>query len=600
MRIEDITSPEFLKSLSTKELQELSDDIRKFILENVSKTGGHLSSNLGVVELTIALHYVFNSPHDKIIFDVGHQSYVHKILTGRSAGFKNLRKKNGLSGFIKYNESIHDVWEAGHSSTSLSAAAGFLEAKEAGADIGEVITLIGDGSVQNGLSFEALNYIGSQKKQKAIIIINDNDMSISMNVGRLAKSFSKIRIKRSYSILKKVTPRFIQHFLKKFKNGLRGFVYDTNIFSSLGYKYYGPIDGHNFKELINYFEFAKRSKTSVVLHIKTIKGKGYSPSENDNVGTWHGVGPFNLEDGSLINNTKENLISWGKGICDILIDIAKSNNNIRVITPAMVSGSNLSEFKALNEDLLIDVGIAEEHAVVMAAGMARNNVIPFVSIYSTFLQRAYDQISHDVCRSNNHVIFLIDRAGLNGGDGSTHQGIFDVSFLSHLPNMVITMPKDLNQAKSLIDFALNYDGPIAIRYPKGYVNIEPLKQENVTLGKWNIELPLKKTNVITYGDQVDIYKERLLNKSVGLINALFIKPIDLNLLKQLAGKRVIIVEEVIKNGSLASLIMEANNKYNLNIKIESFAIDDIYLDSGTTDELRKELKIDVESVLKNL
>lgn len=600
MRIEDITSPEFLKSLSTKELQELSDDIRKFILENVSKTGGHLSSNLGVVELTIALHYVFNSPHDKIIFDVGHQSYVHKILTGRSAGFKNLRKKNGLSGFIKYNESIHDVWEAGHSSTSLSAAAGFLEAKEAGADIGEVITLIGDGSVQNGLSFEALNYIGSQKKQKAIIIINDNDMSISMNVGRLAKSFSKIRIKRSYSILKKVTPRFIQHFLKKFKNGLRGFVYDTNIFSSLGYKYYGPIDGHNFKELINYFEFAKRSKTSVVLHIKTIKGKGYSPSENDNVGTWHGVGPFNLEDGSLINNTKENLISWGKGICDILIDIAKSNNNIRVITPAMVSGSNLSEFKALNEDLLIDVGIAEEHAVVMAAGMARNNVIPFVSIYSTFLQRAYDQISHDVCRSNNHVIFLIDRAGLNGGDGSTHQGIFDVSFLSHLPNMVITMPKDLNQAKSLIDFALNYDGPIAIRYPKGNVNIEPLKQENVTLGKWNIELPLKKTNVITYGDQVDIYKERLLNKSVGLINALFIKPIDLNLLKQLAGKRVIIVEEVIKNGSLASLIMEANNKYNLNIKIESFAIDDIYLDSGTTDELRKELKIDVESVLKNL
>lgn len=600
MKLEDISSPEFLKQLNIQQLNELAEDIRKFLLEKISKNGGHLSSNLGVVETTIALHYVFTSPHDKIIFDVGHQAYVHKILTGRAKDFDSLRKKNGLSGFLKYSESNHDVWEAGHSSTSLSAAAGFVEAKASGEDIGEIVTLIGDGSVQNGLAFEALNYIGSHKSQKVIIIINDNDMSISMNVGRLAKSFSKIRIKKSYFIFKKMSPRFVQKILRKFKNALRGFVYDANIFSAMGYKYYGPIDGHNIKELIRYFEFAKESPNSVVLHIKTTKGKGYCFSEKDSIGTWHGVKPFDLETGESLIKNNDDEINWGLGICHILNELADKYENFKVISPAMISGSNLLEFQELHHDRLIDVGIAEEHAVVMAAGMARNNVVPFVSIYATFMQRAYDEISHDVCRSNNHVIFLVDRAGLVSGDGSTHQGIFDIAMLSHLPNMVITMPKDLNQARLLISFAYGYNGPIAIRYPKGVTKLPVIVDKEISLGKWDIELPISEVNIITYGPEVDLYKERLMGKNIGLINAFFIKPIDEELLLSLKNKRIIIVEEVVRYGSLESLILEYNNRMHLQMDIESFAIDDQYVDNGSVAELKKDLKIDIDYVIKKI
>jgi 1-deoxy-D-xylulose-5-phosphate synthase len=600
MRIEDIKSPDFLKNLKDKELQVLSDDIRKYILEKVSQTGGHLSSNLGIVELTIALHYVFNSPKDKFLFDVGHQSYVHKILTGRAQGFDKLRQKDGLSGFIKYSESPHDVWEAGHSSTSLSAAAGFLEARSGGADIGEVITIVGDGSIQNGLSFEGLNYLGTQKNQKSIIIINDNDMSISKNVGRLAKSMSKIRIKRSYSFFKKITPKLLQQIFRRFKNGMKSYVYQNNIFSSLGYKYYGPINGHNIKELIQYLKFAKQTKYSVILHVKTIKGKGYDLSENDEIGSWHGVTPFDLNSGKSLKDKNLIEVAWGKGICNSLMNIAKANNKIRVITPAMIGGSNLIDFQKQYPDLLIDVGIAEEHAVVMAAGLARCGMIPIVSIYSTFLQRAYDQISHDVCRSNNHVIFLIDRAGIIGGDGSTHQGIFDVAFLSHLPNMVITMPKDLNEANNLLRFAINYQGPIVMRYPKSNTLIMDYTDEDIVLGSWVEELEIQDINIITYGESVNKFKKELMGRGVGLINARFIKPLDLKVLAKLSNKRVLIVEEVIRNGSLASLILDANLRNEFNLKIESYAIDDVYIDCGTADGLRKELEIDVDSILNKI
>lgn len=595
MRIKDIKSPEFLKSLSIKELEQLSEDIRQFIIEKVSKTGGHLSSNLGVVELTIALHYCFNSPKDKLIFDVGHQAYTHKILTGRAKEFDTLRKKDGLGAFLKYDESPHDIWEAGHSSTALSAAAGFLEAKEAGGDIGEVIPIVGDGSIPNGLSFEGLNYLGSQNKQKAIIIINDNDMSISKNVGRLAKKFSKIRIKRSYSLLKRITPNFLHRLFKKFKNGFRTIVYGDNIFSTLGYKYYGPIDGHDLNELIKYFNFAKNSKQSVVLHIKTIKGKGYELSENDEIGKWHGVKPFDISTGKPLKLEDDNKVSWGKGICGILANLGTEYPQLYVISPAMIGGSNLGCFKNKFPERIIDVGIAESHAVVMAASLSRNNIIPVVSIYSTFLQRAYDQISHDVCRNNNHVIFLIDRAGLNGGDGSTHQGIFDISFLSHLPNMTIAMPKDLSEARNLMHFAINHNGPVAIRYPKELTDIIPYQREKIELGSWVIEKPINKVNIITYGEIVNEFKEKLPDK-VGLINARFIKPLDEKVLSQLEGTRLLVVEEVIKHGSLGSLIRDKN----LNIEVETYGVDDIYLDAGTTKELREELGIDVDSILKKL
>ncbi len=598
MKITDIVSPDDIKDMSIDNLNKLCDDIRVYLINSLSKTGGHMSSNLGIVELTVALHYVFNSPKDKFIFDVGHQSYTHKILTGRAKQFENLRKKDGLSGFIKYNESPHDVWEAGHSSTSLSAACGFLEAKANGEDIGEVITIIGDGSITNGLSFEALNYLGSQKNQKAIIILNDNDMSISQNVGRLSKSLSKIRIRKSYSLFKKITPYFVHRHFKNLKTAIRSYVYNPSIFSALGYKYYGPIDGHNLKDLIKYLEFAQSSTTTVVLHVKTVKGKGYEFSENDKVGSWHGVGPFDIVSGKQINKPKEGMISWGAGICNLLIE--KASENIRVITPAMISGSNLTKFQEKYPQYLIDVGIAEEHAVVMAASMSRNNLIPIVSIYSTFMQRAYDEISHDVCRNKNHVIFLVDRSGINGGDGSTHQGIFDVSFLSHLPNMVITMPKNLSEARILLDMAIKYNGPFVIRYPKGntvnvFDNFKPFE-----FGNWEEVLPIGKKNIITYGDEVNKYYEVLKNKNIGLINARFIKPIDKKMLEKLKNKNVYVVEEVIRNGSLGSLILDYNNRNNLNMNLKTFAIDDIYLDSGSTEELRKELKLDVDSILENI
>jgi len=599
MKIEDIKSPEFLKSLSIKELENLSDEIREFIIEQVSKTGGHLSSNLGVVEMTVALHYVFNSPYDKFIFDVGHQGYTHKILTGRAKDFAKLRKKDGLGAFLKYSESEHDVWEAGHSSTALSAAAGFLEAKASGVDMGEVITIVGDGSIQNGLSFEGLNYLGSQSHQKAIIIFNDNDMSISRNVGSLAKKFNKIRIRKSYFFFKKVTPNFLHRLFRSVKVAFRSFVYGDNIFSTLGFKYYGPIDGHNIAELVKYFTFAKNCKQSIILHVKTNKGKGYPYSEYDDTGYWHGVKPFNIETGKPISQPRNGIISWGQGICNILVECAKKNDNFQVITPAMIEGSRLKDFQKAFPTRLIDVGIAEEHAVVMAAAMARNNVIPIVSIYSTFMQRAYDQINHDVCRSNNHVIFLVDRAGLNGGDGSTHQGIFDISFLSHLPNIIITMPKDLHEAYNLFKFALKYQGPVVIRYAKSKTKNISYFDEEIELGTWVEEKPINKVNIITYGDIVNEFIEKLPD-NIGLINARFIKPLDINMLQKLKNTRVMVVEEVIKNGSLGSMILKANNDYHLNLQIETYGVEDQYLDAGTTAELRKELQIDVESIMNKL
>ena len=597
MKLEDIQSPEFVKDLTITELELLAKDIRTFILHNVSKTGGHLSSNLGSVELIIALHYVFNSPIDKLVFDVGHQVYTHKILTGRAKDFDKLRKKDGLAAFLKYTESEHDVWEAGHSSTSISALAGFLEAKASGVNIGEVIAIIGDGAIQNGLAFEGLNYLGNNK-QKGIVIINDNDMSISKNVGRLSRSLSKIRIRKSYEWMKKITPTFVQRLFRSAKNAVRGVVYGSNVFANLGYKYYGPIDGHNIRELIKYFQFAKRTRTSVILHVKTVKGKGYQFAEGDINGKWHGVSPFDIVTGKSINTSSPNNVNWGKGICELLVDFVSQNNKIYVITPAMISGSSLQLLQEKFPKNLIDVGINEEHAVVMAAAMSRNGLIPIVSIYSTFLQRSYDEVSHDVARNNNHVIFLIDRAGINGGDGSTHQGIFDVAFLSHLPNMVITTPKDLSEAKNLLKMAIEYDGPFVIRYPKKNVVRKEYLLEDIQLGSWVEELPIQDLNIITYGDEVDIYKDKL--KNVGLINARFIKPIDINMLKKLANKQVIIVEEVVRNGSLGSLINDANIKSDLNLKIKHYAIDDIYLDTGTIEELKVELGIDVDSIISNL
>lgn len=599
--LEKITSPDFVKKLSIKELEQLSTQIREFLIENISVTGGHLSSNLGIVELTIALHYVFDSPFDKLIFDVGHQGYTHKILTGRAKDFKTLRQKDGLSGFFKYDESEHDIWEAGHSSTSISAASGFLEAKSVGANIGEVVAIIGDGSIQNGLSLSGINYLGSRKDQKVIIILNDNNMSISKNVGSLGKLFDKIRIQKSYRLLKSITPRFIKNMFRNAKGAISSYFHGNSIMSSVGFRYFGPINGHKYSDLIKFLEAAKHSKESIIIHVKTNKGKGYKYAEQDELGIWHGPGPFKIESGDFIKNCDKTKISWSNGIGNIILEEAVKNKNIKVITPAMVQGSGLNRLQNELPNQLLDVGIAEEHSVVMASAMARNGVIPIVSIYSTFLQRAYDQINHDVARTNTHVVFLIDRSGIVGNDGPTHQGIFDISFLTPLPNVVVAMPKDLNEAAYLINYAIyNYNGPFFIRYPRGNTKIYNGIPTEIEFGSWTIELPIKDINIITYGPVVNKFKEKIEkeNLNFGLINANYIKPFDKDLLNSLDGKKLIVYEEVVKNGSLASIIINEKEEKRLNIYVEAYNIGDKYVEQGNIEEVKKSIGLDIDNILE--
>lgn len=599
--IKNIKSPEFLKSLDVKQLNTLCSDIRTFIIDNVSETGGHLSSNLGSVEAIVAMHYCFNSPKDKFLFDVSHQAYTHKILTGRAKDFENLRKLNGLSGFTNYDESPHDVWESGHSSTTLAAAAGFLEAKEVNSEIGEVIAFIGDGSIQNGVSFEGLNYIGSQKNQKAIIIINDNEMSISKNVGRLARRFSKMRTRRSYIFFKRIVPGFLKRPLIRVQNAMRSYIYGKNVFSAMGYKYFGPIDGHDIKELIRYFNFAKTCTESIVLHVVTKKGYGYTPAMNDKTGKWHGVGKFNKETGEIYDYTKPGFISWSDCVADILEHEIANNDKIRLICPATLSGSKFNRTLELHKEQVLDVGINEELACVMAASMSRNGVIPVISIYSTFFQRCYDYVNNDIARSNNHVIFLLDRCGVVGGDGSTHQGVFDISFLSSLPNMVISQPKDKEECARLIKTAINSSNPFVIRYPKEDVLNKEIDSFNVSpleIGKWEIVNDIKDINVITYGPMVNELRNY---NDFGLINARFIKPIDLDILRKLSNKVVYVCEEVVKNGSLYSLISAVNEEEKLNIDLKFVGLLDQYVTSlGSRCEIKKELSIDKDSILNQI
>ena len=600
MKLEDITSPEFLKSMSVVELEALAKEIREYILNTVSQTGGHLSSNLGVVELTIALHYVFQSPHDKLIFDVGHQGYTHKILTGRAKDFPRLRQKNGLNGFFKYSESPHDVWEAGHSSTSIAAACGFLEAKASGADIGEVVAIIGDGAIQNGLALSSLNYLAGKSDHKAIVILNDNEMSISKNVGGLAKIFNNIRIKKSYRFLKRMTPRFIKHLFDWLKRGLISIAYkDRPLTIGAEYKYFGPIDGHDLKGLIKYLTFARNTNRSVFLHIKTTKGKGYSYAEADKVGIWHGVGPFDIATGNPLKESKPGHCSWSIGISELLFQKAQQNPLIKVISSATICGSELNQFVRELPEQIIDVGISEENAVVMATAMAKEGLIPIIPIYATFLQRAYDELSHDVARTNAHVIFLVDRAGIVTADGNTHQGTFDIAFLSHLPNFIITMPKDLSQAEALFDLALITKAPFVIRYPK-YNTKKITTETTITLGKWEEVLPLQAINVVTYGPVVDKFKEIITEDGItlGLINALFIRPLDEELLKKLAHKKIIVYEEVIGEGSLAQAIAYHNTINKLNIDIDVYNIKYGFLEVGTVKQIKKDLGLDIRDIIE--
>ena len=605
MEIGNIKNPSFLKKMSVFELEELSRNIRNFLIDKISITGGHLSSNLGIVDLTIAIHKVFNAPKDKIIFDVGHQSYTHKILTGRAHEFDKLRQYNGLSGFQKMSESIYDCYEAGHSSTSLSAALGYAIARDLDKKKHNVVAIIGDGSIGNGLAYEALNHIGSLNT-KLIVILNDNEMSISKNVGAIHNTLDKIRSNFKNEKIKKVP-----YLGKKIKSGTKLikesfkkiYMKEGYLFEEFGFTYYGPINGHDYDEMISYLEMAKKSNRPVLLHVITEKGKGYKYAESDIEGIWHGISPFDKETG-IIKSKNDGLISWSEVISNHLIDIAKTNKDIIAITPAMANGSKLNKFKEIYKDRFIDVGIAEEHALVMANSMAIAGKKPFVSIYSTFLQRGYDQVFHDIARMDSNVVIGIDRAGIVGEDGETHQGLYDIAFLNHIPNMIIAAPKNSSEAKGILEFAFNSKHPFAIRYSKQRIEYN---SESLVISDYSWEEIKKGSDavIITYGDFVNnakiiannLKKDKL---NIGIINARFIKPIDTSMLDKIikTKKPIIVYEEACLIGSLGSMI--SSYIVNSNTKIKCFGIKDTFVKQGKYDIIIKKLGLDVDTMTSNI
>ena len=615
MNILDIKNPKFLKKMKIKDLEELSKDIREFIIDKVSVTGGHLSSNLGVVDLTIALHKVFNSPKDKIIFDVSHQCYTHKILTGRADKFDKLRKFKGLSGFQKRIESEHDAYEAGHSSTSLSAALGMALARDKQKENYNVIAVIGDGSMGNGLPYEALNHIGATKT-KLIIILNDNEMSISKNVGALHNNLDKIRANYKYNNAKDKTKtllnklpllgRHISRGITNFKDSLKKlYLKEGFVFEELGIKYYGPINGHDYKEMLTYLEMAKKEKEPVMIHVITEKGKGYAPAENDKIGLWHGVGPFEKTTGEFIKKD-DGLVTWSEVISNHLIELTKQNKKINVITPAMAGGSKLLKYKELYPNNFIDAGIAEEHALVLANGMAVGGLVPFVSIYSTFLQRGYDEVIHDIARMNTHVILGIDRCGIVGEDGETHQGIYDLTFLMPIPNLIISTPKDSIEAGNLLYTAIKDNKPFAIRYSRDRLKYQKDTYKKIPIGSWEMLSDGQDACLITYGyllNNANLIRDNLKETiDLAIVNARFQKPIDEKMFKSILKKykNIFIYEEQTYINSLGSYLVNYANELNYQGKIVIFAIPDKYIKEGSKIETLKSLGLDAKTITKKI
>ena len=615
MNILDIKDPKFLKKMKTKDLEKLARDIRTFIVDKVSVTGGHLSSNLGVVDLTIAIHKVFNSPKDKIILDVSHQCYTHKILTGRASKFDKLRKFNGLSGFQKREESAYDSYEAGHSSTSLSAALGMALARDKKKDNYHVIAVIGDGSMGNGLPYEALNHIGATKT-KLIIILNDNEMSISKNVGALHNNLDKIRANYKYNKAKAGTKRFlnkipfigkdISNAITYLKSSFKKlYLKEGFVFEELGIKYYGPISGHDYNEMLTYLEMAKKEEEPVMIHVITEKGKGYAPAENDKIGLWHGVGPFNKETGEFIKKDNK-LVTWSEVISNHLIELTKKNKLINVITPAMAGGSKLLKYKEKYPDNFIDAGIAEEHALVLANGMALSGLIPFVSIYSTFLQRGYDEVIHDIARMKTHVILGIDRCGVVGEDGETHQGIYDLTFLMPIPNLVIATPKDSIEAGNLLFTAVNNEKPFAIRYSKDKLKYAKERYEEIPIGSWEKIADGKDACLITYGylleNAIKIKEKLKRDEDIAIINARYQKPIDEKMFKDILKKyrHIFIYEEQTAINSLGSYLVSYATEHDYYGEIKILGIPDKYVKQGSKAEVLKSLKLDAESVANKI
>ncbi|AVQ33107.1 1-deoxy-D-xylulose-5-phosphate synthase [Staphylococcus muscae] len=613
MDIRTIKDPSFLKSLSVQELETLSHDIRQFLIETCSVTGGHIGANLGVVELTIALHKHYQSPIDKIIWDVGHQSYIHKILTGRANQFDTLRQYKGLCGFPKLRESEHDVWEAGHSSTSLSAAMGMAKARDILGHSNHIVPIIGDGALTGGMALEALNSIGHDRTNMTIIL-NDNEMSIAPNVGAMHNMLGRIRMNQGYNRLKvdaeTVLSRLpggsrLRESADRLKDSLKYLVVDGAFFEELGIRYIGPVDGHNYEELEHALKTADSIDKPVLIHVVTKKGKGYHPAENDKIGTWHGLGPYKLDTGEQIKGQPKGP-SWSQLMSDEILSYAREDERVVAITPAMPVGSKLTKFQSELPEQFFDVGIAEQHAVTMAAGLAMEGMRPYVAIYSTFLQRAYDQVLHDVDRQKLNVIFGIDRSGLVGADGETHQGVFDIGFLTQFPNMVVMMPKDENEAKDMVYTAMEYqDGPIAIRYPRGNgLGVEIQDERNaLPIGRWEKLSNGTDVALIAYGPTVETIKQvaaslEANNINATVINARYIKPMDTEMLHELGNANIpiVTVEENMLNGGLGSQVSNFLTDHAYRNKLKRLGIDDIYIEHGDVDRILQDIGLDATSI----
>lgn len=609
--LDKIKEPNDIKQFDVEYWEPLADEIRTFLLNHISKTGGHLASNLGCVELTMALHLVLNLPKDKIIWDVGHQSYTHKILTGRQEQFDTLRQFGGMSGFPKRVESDTDVFETGHSSTSISAAIGMAKANELIQKESSIVAVIGDGSFTGGLTYEALNNL-ARLKSSCVIILNDNEMSIDENVGGMSSYLNKIRVGQAYNDVKSGVEKGLLNipgigeglakFIKRGKDSIKGLLVPGMFFEDLGITYIGPIDGHNISQMVDTFEAAIRLKRPVVVHVKTIKGKGYRYAEKYPK-YFHGVAPFDLKTGKALKKKEKmtNTDVFGRK----LLELGEKYPNLVAITAAMASGTGLEKFANVYPKRFFDVGIAEQHAVTFAAGLASEGMIPVVAVYSSFLQRAYDQILHDVCLQKLHVIFAIDRSGLVGEDGATHQGIFDTAYLTQIPGMTVLAPKNRYELTRVMEYAMEYDGPIAIRYSKGdaYYGLKE-HQELIEYGRSEIIFKGNTVALVAVGNMVEtaveVY-EKLKEKGqeITVINARFVKPLDEELLKRLAEEHtaVITLEEHIYQGGYGQAVSSFYMRNGIKaVKVRNLAIEDVFVEHGKVCELRSLLGIDTESV----
>jgi 1-deoxy-D-xylulose-5-phosphate synthase len=604
-----------IKKIKSQDYGKLADEIRNFLIQNISKTGGHLASNLGVVELTMALHLHLSFPQDKIVWDVGHQAYTHKLLTGRKELFSTLRQLDGLSGFPKREESNCDSFDTGHSSTAISAALGLVKARDLSKANNKVVAVLGDGALTGGMAYEALNNAG-RLKTNLIIVLNDNNMSISENVGGMANYLAKLRTSSKYTGFKENMENTLTQMpgigktlvdkLKRSKDAVKYFMLPSMFFEDMGLTYIGPIDGHNIPQLMMAFQAASNAKKAVVVHVLTQKGKGYHLAEKY-PSKFHGVDPFDIASGQPMKVEKN--ISYTKVFSDAMLRYAAQNDKLVAITAAMPNGTGLSDFKKQYPDRFFDVGIAEEHAVTFAAGLAMGGYKPVVAIYSTFLQRAYDQIIHDVCINNLPVIFAIDRAGITGRDGKTHQGIFDLSFLSHIPNLTVLAPKNRYELDEMLGYAISYNGPIAIRFPKGdaYLGLQDQKQP-IEYGKSEVLQEGNTIAILAVGSMVQTGWEVVtqLKKdgpSATFVNVRFVSPIDKEMIRRIAENHetIVTLEENVRNGGFGQKVSDYLHEiHNTTVKFINISVPDLFIEHGSVSELHKRFGLDTESILQRI